>query len=102
MRRQAFGSWAPERRILPTTTQLPPKSGLLRHFHHGRDWVWHLANNNVLVWSAVLLDKGVQTMLNSDQINELHRLYWSERWTIRKIEHHLKISFRTIKKYLAA
>jgi len=41
-------------------------------------------------------------MLNSDQINELHRLYWSERWTIRKIEHHLKISFRTIKKYLAA
>jgi hypothetical protein len=31
-------------------------------------------------------------MLSTDQINDLHRLYWSERWAIRKIERHLKIS----------
>ena len=39
-------------------------------------------------------------MLTSDQINDLHRLYWSERWPIRKIERHLKMGWRTIKKYL--
>src|SRR5207253_9935290 len=33
---------------------------------------------------------------------ELHRLYWSERWPIRKIERHLKMSWRTIQKYLEA
>jgi hypothetical protein len=41
-------------------------------------------------------------MLTSDQINELHRLYWAEHWPIRRIEQRLKISFRTLKKYLAA
>jgi len=41
-------------------------------------------------------------MLNTEQINELHRLYWSERWPIRKIERHLRMSWRTIKKYLHA
>lgn len=41
-------------------------------------------------------------MLTTDQINELHRLYWSERWPIRKIERHLCMSWRTIKKYLDA
>jgi transposase len=41
-------------------------------------------------------------MLSTDQINELHRLYWSERWPIRKIERHLHMSWRTIKKYLEA
>ena len=41
-------------------------------------------------------------MLTTDQINDLHRLYWSERWPIRKIERHLKMSWRTIKKYLEA
>ena len=41
-------------------------------------------------------------MLTTDQINDLHRLYWSERWPIRKIERHLRISWRTIKKYLDA
>src|SRR4030095_381314 len=30
------------------------------------------------------------------------RLYWSERWPIRKIERHLRMSWRTIKKYLDA
>src|SRR6266852_4932663 len=39
-------------------------------------------------------------MLTIDQINDLHRLYWSERWPIRKIERHLRMGWRTIKKYL--
>src|SRR5262252_5936843 len=39
-------------------------------------------------------------MLTTEQINELHRLYWSERWTIRKIERHLRMGWRTIRKYL--
>jgi hypothetical protein len=41
-------------------------------------------------------------MLSTDQINDLHRLYWSEHWPIRKIERHLRMSWRTIKKYLDA
>jgi transposase len=41
-------------------------------------------------------------MLSTDQINDLHRLYWSERWPIRKIERHLRMSWRTIRKYLNA
>lgn len=41
-------------------------------------------------------------MLTTDQINELHRLYWSEHWPIRKIERHLRMGWRTIKKYLDA
>src|SRR5665647_1864565 len=39
-------------------------------------------------------------MLNTDQINGLHRFYWSDRWPIRKIERHLRMGWRTIKKYL--
>lgn len=41
-------------------------------------------------------------MLSTDQINDLHRLYWSERWPIRKIERHLHMGWRTIRKYLEA
>jgi len=41
-------------------------------------------------------------MLTTDQINDLHRLYWSERWPIRKIERRLRMGWRTIKKYLDA
>ncbi len=41
-------------------------------------------------------------MLTTDQINDLHRHYWDERWPIRKIERHLHLSWRTIKKYLEA
>lgn len=41
-------------------------------------------------------------MLTTDQINDVHRLYWSEHWPIRKIERHLQISWRTIRKYLNA
>ena len=41
-------------------------------------------------------------MLTSDQINELHRMYVSEKWPIRKIERHLNMGWKTIKKYLDA
>jgi hypothetical protein len=41
-------------------------------------------------------------MLSTEQINDLHRLYWSERWSIRKIERHLRMGWRTIRKYLSA
>ena len=39
-------------------------------------------------------------MLSTEQINDLHRLYWSERWPIRKIERHLRMGWHTIRKYL--
>lgn len=39
-------------------------------------------------------------MLSPEQINDLHRLYWSERWSMRKIERHMHICWRTIRKYL--
>lgn len=41
-------------------------------------------------------------MLSTEQINDLHRLYWSERWSIRKIERHLHMGWRKIRKYLDA
>jgi hypothetical protein len=41
-------------------------------------------------------------MLTTDQINDLHHLYWVERWPIHKIEQHLRMSWHTIKKYLEA
>jgi transposase len=41
-------------------------------------------------------------MLTTEQINDLHRLYWSEHWPIRKIERHLNMGWKTIKKYLDA
>src|SRR5436305_8570233 len=41
-------------------------------------------------------------MLTTEQINDLHRFYWSEHWPIRKIERHLKMGWKTIKKYLDA
>jgi transposase len=49
-----------------------------------------------------LPDKEILAMLTSDQINELHRLYVSEKWPIRKLERHLKMGWKTIKKYLDA
>src|SRR6202035_1509055 len=39
-------------------------------------------------------------MLTTEQINDLHRLYVSEKWPIRKIERHLNMGWKTIKKYL--
>ena len=41
-------------------------------------------------------------MLSTEQINDLHRLYWSEHWPIRKIERHLRMGGHTIRKYLNA
>jgi transposase len=41
-------------------------------------------------------------MLSTEQINDLHRLYWSEHWPIRKIERHVNIGWKTIRKYLDA
>jgi len=41
-------------------------------------------------------------MLTPEQINEIHRLHWAERWSLRKIARHLHIGRRTIGKYLAA
>jgi hypothetical protein len=61
-----------------------------------------LAINTRLVPPPRLLHKGTGAMLSTDQINDVHRLYWSERWAIRKIERHLKISWKTIRKYLQA
>jgi transposase len=46
------------------------------------------------------INKGA--MLTNEQINDLHRFYWSERWPIRKIERHLRMGWKTIKKYLDA
>jgi hypothetical protein len=84
----------------------------LRHFRAGRDQGWRLANNNVLVVGRLLPDNRSRpllrssdryaAMLTSEQINDLHRLYWSEHWPVRKIERHLKMGWRTIKKYLDA
>ena len=41
-------------------------------------------------------------MLTTERINELHRLYWSEHWPIRKIERQLNMGWRTIRKYVDA
>ncbi len=63
---------------------------------------WNLANNNGLVFRQHLPDNRIQRMLTSEQINDLHRLYWAEHWPIRKIERHLNMGWQTIKKYLDA
>ena len=41
-------------------------------------------------------------MLTSEQINDLHRMYWEESLSIRQIERRLNMGWRTIKKYLEA
>ena len=41
-------------------------------------------------------------MLTPDQISELHRLHWVEKWSLRKIARQLRIGRRTIAKYLNA
>jgi DNA-binding transcriptional regulator LsrR (DeoR family) len=38
-------------------------------------------------------------MLTPDQISELHRLHFVEKWPLRKIARHLRIGRRTIGKY---
>jgi transposase len=39
-------------------------------------------------------------MLTPDQISEIHRLHWVEKWSQRKISDHLRIGRPTIVKYL--
>ena len=41
-------------------------------------------------------------MLSSERINEIHRLYHAERWSMRKIARHLRLAPKTVKKYLLA
>src|SRR6266705_3050448 len=41
-------------------------------------------------------------MLSPDQISELHRLHFVEKWSLRKIARHMRIGRRTIAKYLDA
>jgi len=40
----------------------------------------------------------IEPMLTTEQINDLHRRYWSDHWPIRKIERHLHMGWDTIKK----
>src|SRR5271170_5942000 len=42
-----------------------------------------------------------QTMLASDQVNEIHRLHLIEKWSLRKIARHLHIGRHTLAKYVA-
>src|SRR5713226_8072571 len=88
--------------ILPTTTQLRRKSGFWKHFRPAAAHRPNLANNNVLASIRFPPDKGSRAMLSTEQINDLYRLYWSERWPIRKIERHLRMGWHTIRKYLDA
>jgi predicted transcriptional regulator len=39
-------------------------------------------------------------MLTAEQINTIHRLHWSEHWSVRKIARHLHLGRRTISQYL--
>jgi transposase len=39
-------------------------------------------------------------MLNTDRINEIHRLFHGEHWSARKIARHLHLSRKTLRKYL--
>jgi len=34
----------------------------------------------------------IEPMLTTEQINDLHRLYWSEHWPIRKIERRTEVN----------
>src|SRR6516225_4888989 len=39
-------------------------------------------------------------MLNDQQINEIHRLHWYQKWSLRQIACHLNLNRRTVAKYL--
>jgi len=39
-------------------------------------------------------------MLTPEQINNIHRLHWVEKWSVRKIARQLHLGRRTIAKYL--
>jgi transposase len=51
-----------------------------------------------MVLPAALFYKGV--MLNADRINEIHRRYHGEHWSVRKIARHLHLARKTLRKYL--
>jgi len=70
---------------LATTAQLSRKPLNLKH---------RLLLPTTALWSKgrLLPHKGKRAMLTTDQINDLHHLYWAERWPIRKIEQHLRMS----------
>jgi transposase len=59
-----------------------------------------LEKNIVLVFARQRPYKRDLAMLTPDQINEIHRLHWAEKWPLRKIARHLRIGRRTISKYL--
>jgi len=40
-------------------------------------------------------------MLNREQVDTLYRLHYREKWSVRRIARHLKISRQTVRKYLA-
>lgn len=39
-------------------------------------------------------------MLSNEQINEIHRLHWHQKWSLRQIARHLNLNRRTVAKYL--
>jgi len=39
-------------------------------------------------------------MLSNQQINEIHRLHWHQKWSLRQIARHLNLNRRTVAKYL--
>jgi len=39
-------------------------------------------------------------MLNADRLNEIHRLFHGEHWSLRKIARHLHLARKTLRKYL--
>ena len=39
-------------------------------------------------------------MLSDTQINEIHRLHWHQKWSLRQIARHLNLNRRTVAKYL--
>jgi transposase len=39
-------------------------------------------------------------MMNTDRINEIHRLFHGEHWSARKIARHLHLSRKTLRKYI--
>jgi len=38
-------------------------------------------------------------MLSDTQINEIHRLHWHQKWSLRQIARHLNLNRRTVAKY---
>jgi len=79
-----FGSRSGGCAVLPTTTRLRGESGSWKHFRPGNRRLRHVANNNLLVLGRLLPDNRSGAMLTADQINDLHRLYWAERWPTRR------------------